>query len=135
MQPVHVITSAAFHPNDGDLLAFSTSKTVLSIMDLRQKDIRGDRAVTFQEPVQVRSLSTVTLSSPAVKPVRATVHASRATHGALRCHSPGAALLGHHPKACPCCQPWPGRLRVSTTTQRAHAEWTVRAVRGAGRCT
>eukprot|EP00892_Ulva_mutabilis_P000993 jgi/Ulvmu1/10895/UM007_0072.1 len=50
--PVHVITSAAFHPTNGDLLAYSTSKTVLSIMDLRQKDVRGDQALTFQEAVQ-----------------------------------------------------------------------------------
>lgn len=53
MQPVHVITSAAFHPSHGDLLAYSTSKTVLSVMDLRQKDICGDQAITFQQPVQV----------------------------------------------------------------------------------
>lgn len=54
VQPVHVITSAAFHPSNGDLLAYSTSKTVLSVMDLRQKDFRGDQAITFHQPAPVR---------------------------------------------------------------------------------
>lgn len=47
LQSVHVVTSAAFHPQNSDLLGYSTTKTVLSIVDLRQKDLRGDSALSF----------------------------------------------------------------------------------------
>lgn len=55
MQSVHVVTSAAFHPQNSDLLGYSTTKTLLSIVDLRQKDIRGDGALAFaNSPNMVR---------------------------------------------------------------------------------
>lgn len=59
MQSVHVITSAAFHPVNSDLLGYSTSKNVLSLVDLRQKDLHGEHAVTFADSSsQVRPCDT-----------------------------------------------------------------------------
>jgi hypothetical protein len=49
LQQVHVITSAAFHPLNSDLFGYSTTKNVLSLIDLRQKDLRGEHAVVFAD--------------------------------------------------------------------------------------
>jgi hypothetical protein len=45
LQTLKVITHAAFHPRDPNLLAWSTSRTVLSMSDLRQKDVAGEHAL------------------------------------------------------------------------------------------
>lgn len=46
-QTLKVITHAAFHPQDPNLLAFSTSRSVLSVADLRVKNVAADNAIEF----------------------------------------------------------------------------------------
>lgn len=45
-----MLTRAAFHPTDPNLLAFSTSRSVLSMIDVRQKDHSGSAAIEFETP-------------------------------------------------------------------------------------
>jgi hypothetical protein len=55
VQTLKVITDAAFHPTDPDLVAFATSRSALSLLDLRTKDVSGAQAVEFgRDQMQVR---------------------------------------------------------------------------------
>jgi hypothetical protein len=47
LQTLKMLTHAAFDPVDPNLLAYSTSKSVLCLMDIRQKDLSGSSAVEF----------------------------------------------------------------------------------------
>ena len=50
VQTLRMLTRAAFHPADPNLLAFSTSRSVLSMIDVRQKDHTGSGAIEFATP-------------------------------------------------------------------------------------
>jgi hypothetical protein len=53
---VQVVTAAAFHPINSDMLGYSTSKSVLCLMDLRKKDLSGRQALVLPDiPQPVRS--------------------------------------------------------------------------------
>lgn len=56
-QNLRVVTHAAFHPCDPNVMGYSTSKQVLALADLRQKDIRGTSAKLFTpEPLEARRI-------------------------------------------------------------------------------
>jgi hypothetical protein len=59
-----VITHAEFHPTEPDLLAFSTSRSVLSVIDLREKDVTGSNALELgrdHQPVRTALSSVITI--------------------------------------------------------------------------